>query len=124
MTEIEKKGHSGDMSNESAILNPEAASLPTVLQSLQPRVAKILESNSAATAVGAAIDILKSIVRVDFIVIYLKPESERLELSGYTGLSRIIRAGAVPIPIIQKHINKWYSVALDLFGGDHSSSAH
>lgn len=45
-------------------------------------------------------------------------------LSGYTGLSRIIRAGRVPVPIIQKHINKWFSVALDLFGVDHSNSAH
>jgi benzoyl-CoA 2,3-dioxygenase component B len=45
-------------------------------------------------------------------------------LSGYTGLSRIVKAGRVPIPIIQTHINKWYSVALDLFGVDHSNSAH
>jgi benzoyl-CoA 2,3-dioxygenase component B len=45
-------------------------------------------------------------------------------LSGFTGLSRIIRAGRVPTPIIQRHINKWYSVALDLFGVDHSNSAH
>ena len=45
-------------------------------------------------------------------------------LSGHTGLSRIIRAGQVPIPIIQRHINKWYSAALDLFGVDHSNSAH
>lgn len=44
-------------------------------------------------------------------------------LSGYTGLSRIIRADRVPISIIQRHINKWYSVALDLFGVDHSNSA-
>jgi benzoyl-CoA 2,3-dioxygenase component B len=44
-------------------------------------------------------------------------------LSGYTGLSRIVKAGRVPVPLIQKHINKWYSAALDLFGVDHSSSA-
>lgn len=44
-------------------------------------------------------------------------------LSGYTGLSRIVRTGRVPVPLIQKHINKWYSAALDLFGVDHSSSA-
>jgi benzoyl-CoA 2,3-dioxygenase component B len=45
-------------------------------------------------------------------------------LTGYTGLSRILKAGKVPIPILQKHINKWFSCALDLFGVDHSSSAH
>jgi benzoyl-CoA 2,3-dioxygenase component B len=44
-------------------------------------------------------------------------------LSGYTGLSRIIRADRVPIPVVQRHINKWYSAALDLFGVDHSNSA-
>jgi benzoyl-CoA 2,3-dioxygenase component B len=45
-------------------------------------------------------------------------------LSGFTGLSRIIRANRVPVPMIQRHINKWYSAALDLFGVDHSNSAH
>jgi benzoyl-CoA 2,3-dioxygenase component B len=45
-------------------------------------------------------------------------------LTGYTGLSRIIKAGRVPTAMLQKHINRWYSVALDLFGVDHSSSAH
>jgi len=45
-------------------------------------------------------------------------------LSGFTGLSRILKAGQVPTPIIQKHIDKWYSAALDLFGVDHSNSAH
>jgi len=44
-------------------------------------------------------------------------------LTGHTGLSRVIKAGKVPIEIIQRHINKWYSVALDLFGVDASSSA-
>ena len=44
--------------------------------------------------------------------------------TGYTGLSRILKAGRIPIPILQKHINKWFSCALDLFGVDHSSSAH
>lgn len=44
-------------------------------------------------------------------------------LTGHTGLSRVIKARKVPIPILQKHINKWFSVALDLFGVDHSSSA-
>jgi benzoyl-CoA 2,3-dioxygenase component B len=45
-------------------------------------------------------------------------------LTGHTGLVRVIKAGKVPISIIQKHINKWFSVALDLFGVDASSSAY
>ena len=45
-------------------------------------------------------------------------------LTGHTGLSRVIKAGKMPIGIIQKHINKWFSVALDLFGVDNSSSAY
>lgn len=45
-------------------------------------------------------------------------------LTGHTGLSRVIKAGKVPVPLIQKHINKWFSVALDLFGVDNSSSAY
>ncbi len=44
--------------------------------------------------------------------------------TGNTGLTRIIRAGKIPIPIIQKYFNKWLSTAYDLFGTDHSSSAH
>ncbi len=44
-------------------------------------------------------------------------------LTGHTGLSRVIKAGKVPIEMIQKHVNKWFSVALDLFGVDNSSSA-
>jgi benzoyl-CoA 2,3-dioxygenase component B len=45
-------------------------------------------------------------------------------LTGHTGLSRVIKAGKIPIEMIQKHINKWFSVALDLFGVDASSSAY
>src|SRR5438034_6102832 len=45
-------------------------------------------------------------------------------LTGHTGLSRVLKAGKVPIDLIQKHINKWFSVALDLFGVDASSSAY
>ena len=44
-------------------------------------------------------------------------------LTGHTGLSRVLKAGKVPMDIFQKHINKWFSVALDLFGVDNSSSA-
>jgi hypothetical protein len=35
-----------------------------------------------------------------------------------------MRAGKIPIPIVQKYFNKWLSTAYDLFGTDHSSSAH
>ena len=45
-------------------------------------------------------------------------------LTGHTGLARVIKAGKVPVKLIQKHINKWFSVALDLFGVDASSSAY
>jgi len=44
--------------------------------------------------------------------------------TGNTGLTRILRAGKVPLPIIQKYFNKWLSTAYDLFGTDHSSSAN
>ena len=44
--------------------------------------------------------------------------------NGHTGLTRILRAGKIPIPIVQKYFNKWLSTAYDLFGTDHSSSAH
>jgi len=44
--------------------------------------------------------------------------------TGNTGLTRIARAGKIPLPIIQKYFNKWLSTAFDLFGTDHSSSAH
>jgi benzoyl-CoA 2,3-dioxygenase component B len=44
--------------------------------------------------------------------------------TGNTGLTRIVRAGKIPIPVIQKYFNKWLSTAYDLFGTDHSSSAH
>jgi benzoyl-CoA 2,3-epoxidase subunit B len=44
--------------------------------------------------------------------------------TGHAGLTRIIRAGKIPIPVVQKYFNKWLSTAFDLFGTDHSSSAH
>jgi benzoyl-CoA 2,3-dioxygenase component B len=43
--------------------------------------------------------------------------------TGNTGLTRIVRANKIPVPIIQKYFNKWLSTAYDLFGTDHSSSA-
>ncbi len=45
-------------------------------------------------------------------------------LTGHTGLTRVLKAGKVPSGLVQKHINKWFSVALDLFGVDASSSAY
>ena len=44
--------------------------------------------------------------------------------TGHTGLTRILRAGKIPVTIVQKYFNKWLSTAYDLFGTDHSSSAH
>jgi benzoyl-CoA 2,3-dioxygenase component B len=44
--------------------------------------------------------------------------------TGHTGLTRILRAGKIPIAIVQKYFNKWLSTAYDLFGTDHSSSAN
>src|SRR5215472_7515973 len=44
--------------------------------------------------------------------------------TGNTGLARIAHAGVVPGWLMQKYLNKWISSAYDLFGTDHSSSAH
>ncbi|GAB4316813.1 MAG: hypothetical protein Kow0074_05000 [Candidatus Zixiibacteriota bacterium] len=52
----------------------------------------------------------------------LKEEAFHLG-TGHTGLKRILKAGKIPIPLIQKYINKWVPTAYDLFGTDHSSSA-
>ena len=53
----------------------------------------------------------------------LKEESFHLG-TGHDGLKRIVRAGVVPLDLIQKYVNKWIPVSYDLFGVDHSSSAH
>jgi benzoyl-CoA 2,3-dioxygenase component B len=53
----------------------------------------------------------------------LKEESFHLG-TGQDGIKRIVKAGVVPTNIIQKYVNKWIPVSLDLFGVDHSSSAH
>ncbi len=52
----------------------------------------------------------------------LKEESFHLG-TGNNGLQRIVKAGRIPIPIIQKYFNKWLPTSYDLFGTDHSSSA-
>ncbi len=56
-------------------------------------------------------------------VAMLKEESFHLG-TGHDGLKRIIKAGKIPVPVLQKFINKWVTTAYDLFGVDHSSSAH
>ena len=43
---------------------------------------------------------------------------------GNIGLMRIVKAGKISAPIMQKYFNKWLSTAFDLFGQDESSSAH
>jgi len=53
----------------------------------------------------------------------LKEESFHLG-TGQDGIKRIVKAGVIPNQIIQKYINKWIPVSLDLFGVDRSSSAH
>ncbi len=44
--------------------------------------------------------------------------------TGNDGLRRIVEAGVIPTWLIQKYLNKWISCSYDLFGTDHSSSAH
>ncbi|PYV12353.1 MAG: hypothetical protein DMG23_01420, partial [Acidobacteria bacterium] len=53
----------------------------------------------------------------------LKEESFHLG-TGNNGLMRILKAGLIPTSIIQKYFNKWLPTSFDLFGTDHSSSAH
>lgn len=53
----------------------------------------------------------------------LKEEAFHLG-AGHDGLRRILRAGVIPVPLLQKFFNKWVPTAYDLFGTDHSSSAH
>lgn len=53
----------------------------------------------------------------------LKEESFHLG-TGNNGLRRIVQAGKIPTPILQKYFNKWLPTAYDLFGNDNSSSAH
>ncbi|HXZ79384.1 MAG TPA: Phenylacetic acid catabolic protein [Terriglobales bacterium] len=44
--------------------------------------------------------------------------------AGNDGLRRVVEAGKIPGWLIQKYLNKWISTSHDLFGTDHSSSAH
>ena len=52
----------------------------------------------------------------------LKEEAFHL-FTGQSGLQRVVRAGKVPVEIIQKYLNKWLSTGYDLFGKDRSTSA-
>lgn len=52
----------------------------------------------------------------------LKEESFHLG-TGANGLRRIIKAGVIPLDMLQRYINKWVATAHDLFGTDHSTSA-
>ncbi len=56
------------------------------------------------------------------VVEMLKEESFHLG-TGHTGLKRIVRAGKVPVDVLQRYFNKWVPACYDLFGRDHSSSA-
>ncbi len=53
----------------------------------------------------------------------LKEESFHLG-TGNNGLMRVIKAGRIPVAIIQRYFNKWLPTSFDLFGTDRSSSAH
>ncbi len=44
--------------------------------------------------------------------------------TGNDGLRRVVEAGVVPAWLIQRYLNKWISESYDLFGTDHSGSAH
>lgn len=52
-------------------------------------------------------------------------KEERFHMAtGNNGMKRIAEAGVVPQDLFQRYLNKWLSTAFDLFGTDHSSSAH
>ena len=52
----------------------------------------------------------------------LKEEAFHLG-TGSSGLRRIIKAGVIPLDMLQRYINKWVATAHDLFGTDSSTSA-
>lgn len=53
----------------------------------------------------------------------LKEESFHLG-TGNSGIQRVLRAGKIPTPIIQRYFNKWIPTAYDLFGKDGSSTSY
>ncbi|MGB0645572.1 MAG: benzoyl-CoA 2,3-epoxidase subunit BoxB [Bradymonadia bacterium] len=55
---------------------------------------------------------------------------------GHTGVGRVLKKsaemmkqgdprklGAIPVDMVQRHVNMWYALSLDLFGGEDSSNA-
>src|SRR5258708_13515383 len=44
--------------------------------------------------------------------------------TGHDGLRRGVEAGVIPRWLLQKYLNNWIAISVDLFGTDHSSSAH
>jgi benzoyl-CoA 2,3-dioxygenase component B len=52
----------------------------------------------------------------------LNEESFHL-LTGLTGLQRVLRAGKLPVAIVQKTLNRWLPVCFDLFGHERSRGA-
>src|ERR1051325_5376999 len=52
----------------------------------------------------------------------LKEEAFHLG-TGHTGLRRIVQAGKIPTPLLQRYINHWVPTAYDLFGKDESGTA-
>ncbi|MHB8586899.1 MAG: Phenylacetic acid catabolic protein [Thermoplasmatota archaeon] len=52
----------------------------------------------------------------------LKEEAFHLG-TGHTGLRRILQAGKIPTPLLQKYFNHWVPTAFDLFGKDQSGTA-
>ncbi len=52
----------------------------------------------------------------------LKEESFHLG-TGNNGLIRILKAGKIPTPVIQRYFNKWIPTAFDLFGKDGSATS-
>jgi benzoyl-CoA 2,3-dioxygenase component B len=52
----------------------------------------------------------------------LKEESFHLG-TGNNGLIRVLKAGRIPTPIIQRYLNKWIPTAFDLFGKDGSATS-
>jgi len=53
----------------------------------------------------------------------LKEEAFHLG-TGHNGLKRVLKAGVIPVEVVQRYFNKWVPTAYDLFGVDNSSSAH
>ena len=54
----------------------------------------------------------------------LRERKHSIKGTGHDGLRRIVEAGVIPRWLLQKYLNKWISSSFDLFGTDHSSSAH